>query len=221
MKENLLYFAKLTSSSLFSFLKINILGAVSTVSVFIIGLFLLAETVNVGSSGHVSAIPFVMMSVFTKPLTATLFYLICIASPFLFFMLCNKYLISKNINKLIKDKSDNYVNPVLDKILGKIKDRKNIIVADGKNYDSIKSMLMNQLKNENENKIVSKVITYGLKKVNLDDVDFKSDNFSIIETIKTKVIQALKNVSEPSRKPIFIVIAVQWIILILLWLLPI
>lgn len=118
------------------------------------------------------------------------------------------------------DQAENYLYPVLDKILIKLKENKDTILKNDKNYENIKAKVIQQLKNENENKLIKTIISYGLRKANLDNIDFSNENISFIEIIKTKTIQALKNVSKPSRKNIFILLLIQWIILLLIWIIP-
>lgn len=72
MKENLIYFAKLSGTAISSFLKINILAVFSTVLVVIIEFYLLSKNVNAGSSAHTSAIPFLAMMFAYRPIGSIL-----------------------------------------------------------------------------------------------------------------------------------------------------
>jgi hypothetical protein len=220
MKEKTIYVAKLTTSSIFSFIKINVIGAISSTLILILGFIILSTDIDPGHSGHVSAIPYLVMIFAVKPISSILFYITLIASPLLFFFLGNKYILSKVINKVLKDKSEKYIYPILDKILIKIKDNKDNLLKNGENYNDVKKKIIQQLKNENENRLTKKIVEYGLKKVKLDDVDFRNENLSIVEILKSKIIQVLQNISEPSRQSIWILLAAQWIILLLIWILP-
>lgn len=123
MKENLKYIAKLSTTALFSFLKINILATFSTVIVAIIGFFLLTKNINAGNSGHASPLPFLLMTFLARPLGSILWYLICLGSPFLFFTLGNKYILQKLASKIITDKSESAINPFVRKSTTKIQDK--------------------------------------------------------------------------------------------------
>jgi hypothetical protein len=220
MKEKTIYVAKLTTSSIFSFIKINAIGAMSSSLIFILGFIILSKNVNPGHSEHSSVIPYLLMIFAVKPITSILFYITLLASPLLFFFLGNKYILSKVINKVLQDKSEKYIYPILDKILIKVKDSKDNLLKNGENYNDVKKKIIQQLKNENENKWIKKIIEYSLKKINLDDVDFRNENLSIIEILKSKIIQVLQNISKPNRQSIWILLATQWIILLLIWILP-
>ena len=95
MKEKIIYFTKLASMSIFSFIKITLIGLISTVLVCILDFIVLSKNIDPGQSAHVSAIPYLLMIFFSKPIGSILFYLTLIASPFLFFTLGNKYILSK------------------------------------------------------------------------------------------------------------------------------
>ncbi len=217
MNERVIYFAKLTGMSIFSFIKINMLGATSTAIFALVGFILLNKNIDPGPSVHGSPIPYLMQIFLSKPFTSSLFYLVFVASPFLFFFLGNKYILSKVIHKVLRDKSENYLEPILDRVLIKIKEIKDNLIGNGENYKNIKIKLTNQLKNENENKWLKRTISYGLKKAKLDDVDFKDENLSHVDVIKKKIIQTLMDVSLPSRRAIWILILIQWIVVLLIW----
>ena len=57
-----------------------------------------------------------------------------------------------------------------------------------------------------------------MKKIKLDDIDFNQENQNFYDIIKLKTHQTLKNISEPSRKSIFILIGIQFAILLFIWL---
>jgi hypothetical protein len=218
MNENLKYFAKLSGSALASFLKINILVAVSTVTVIIIEFFLLSKNIDVESSGHASAIPFLAMMFVARPIGSILWYFTCIGSPFLFFMLGNKYIISKIANKLITDKSEKLINPLMDRILMNFQKKQSEIVRNSGDFAMAQLKLVQEVRNDkSENRWLKKVLVFGLKKINLDDVDFNSENLSFPQIIKAKTIQSLQDISAPNRNLILIPIACQWIILLFIW----
>lgn len=52
-----------------------------------------------------------------------------------------------------------------------------------------------------------------MKKIKLEDVDFSKEDQNFFDIIKEKTIQSLQNITKP-RKPIWIAIAIQWIILL-------
>ncbi len=81
-----------------------------------------------------------------------------------------------------------------------------------------KLKIIDEIKNDqNENKWLKKIIVFGLKKIKLDDVDFNKEYQNFYNIIKEKTIQSLKDISEPSKKSIWIAIAIQWMIFMFIW----
>ena len=218
MKENLKYIAKLSTIALFSFVKINMLAAFSTIIVGVIGFFLLTKNIDAGNSGHASATPFLVMTFFARLIGSILWCLVCFGSPFIFFVLGNKYILSKLANKLITDKSDSLINPLLENVLEKFKENQSESLKNTGDFSLNKLKLIHEIQNnKSENRLLRKIIVFGMKKIKLDDINFSQENLNFFDIIKLKTIQSLQNITQPSRTIILFPIIVQWIILIFLW----
>ncbi|WP_278010061.1 hypothetical protein [Flavobacterium gyeonganense] len=162
MKEQVKYFAKISSIAIFSFIKINLLGFVNTLICCTIGCFLLSA--NVGHAAHTNSGALILLVFFTsKPVGTTLLVLIFLA-PFLYIILGNKYIISKVVHRLIKDKSESTITPLLDKVLTKFKENQPDGLKKGADLGLAKIKLLNQVKSETDNKWLKKVLLFGLKK---------------------------------------------------------
>lgn len=61
------------------------------------------------------------------------------------------------------------------------------------------------------------MLSFGLKKIKLDDVDLSQNDIDFKDVIKMKTIAALHDSTEPSRKAILAVLMLQWIFLLLIW----
>lgn len=219
MKENLKYIARLSIIAIFSFLKINILATLSTVIVAIIGFFLLTKNIDAGNSGHASPLPFLLMTFMARPVGSILWYLICFGSSILFFMLGNKYILQKLANKVITDKSESVINPLLERFLQKFKTKQPEILKNAGDFSIHKLKLIQEIKNDpSENKWLRKIIVFGMKKIKIEDVDFNKEDQNFFDVIQEKTIQVLKDISKPSRTPIWIGLAIQWIIVLFIWL---
>jgi len=215
MKEQVKYFTKITSIAVFSFIKINSLGAVNTLICCIIGAFLLSA--NVGHAAHSNSGPLILLVFFmSKPVGTILLSLIFLA-PILYVILGNKYIISKVIHRLIKDKSESTITPLLDRVLTKFKNNQPDNIKTGVDLGLAKIKLLNQVKSETDNKWLKKVLSFGLKKIKLDDIDLSQNNTDFKDVIKTKTIAALHDSTQPSRKAIFAVLILQWVFLMLIW----
>lgn len=221
MKDKLLYFGKLSASAAFSFVKINALGFISWGLTFSIAFVIMVYKVNPGQSAHASALPFLIGMVFGFPFSTLMMVFLGFVAPYLFFSLGTKYVVSKTAHRIITDRSESMIVPILDKILSKVFTEQSGLLKRGADYALLKLKLIEQAKNETENKWVRRVIVFGLKQVKLDDVEFGNDAQDNQTIIRNKILKAIHEISKPSRKLIWLLIGVQWLILLLIWLLPV
>lgn len=215
MKEHFIYIAKLSSVAVFNWIKINLLGLVSTVITFIIGLCVLLYQVDTGHAGHAGILPVFLIVFMSRPLGSVLVVLILLCN-ILYVMLSNKYVIGKVINKIINDKAESHILPLIDNILSKLKVKQPDLIKKGADYSMVKLKLIDQAKQESENKWVRKAICFGMEKIRLDDVDFSQENLSFNEIIKQKLFAALNNISAPSMQPIWLTVLFQWVSLLII-----
>lgn len=215
MNDNLKYTAKLFSSATFSFFKINIIGQFLYA---LIGVFTLCTIVYQSGTGmgHVTGGAAIMLLFALRPIGFGLTVISIFAGPFLLFTLGNKYIMSKIINKLISDKGEVLLFPIIDKVIDKLKLKQPELLKTGADKAMLQLKLIQAFKDSDENKWVKKILVYGLKKISLDEVDFKDENVSFSDIIKNKIITGLKNVSQPSRNFFWISLGVQIVLLILI-----
>lgn len=215
MQEHLKYISSLSLSALFSFLKIYLLATTSTVLVAFLGFILIAKNVDVGTSARVSIIPFILLVFTTKPVSAILWCLVLFGSPFLFFVLANKYVVLKVTHKVISDKHDDVIIPLLEEILRKFRAKKSAVRKNVEEYSRHKMKLIQDVNEHPEtDKWLKRVVTFALKKVRLDDIDFSDEHLDFFEIIKIKTIQFFRNITAPKRSMIWIPIIIQWGILV-------
>lgn len=218
MQENFKYIAKLSGSALFSFIKINLLGTISTIIVVVIGFFLLTQDVNVGSSGHATPIPFIIATFILRPVSTILFSIVFFSSSALFLTFGNKYIISKLVNRITIDKGEGYLVALLDKLMLKYKQQQPAVLRNAGDFTIQKLKVIQDIKNDKTvNKWLRKVIVLGMEKIRLDGIEFNDENQNPYEIIRNRTIESLKNIMEPSRKMIWMIFALQWAILLFIW----
>lgn len=215
MNDNLKYTAKLLSSATFSFFKINIIGQLLYVILAICTLFAIVYQSGAGM-GHVTGGAAVMLLFAVRPVGFGLTVIAILVIPFLLFSLGNKYIISKTIHKLLSDKGEVLLFPIIDKVINKIKLNQPDLLKQGADKAMLQLKLIQAFKDSDENKWLKKIIIYGLKKVSLNEVDFKDENVSFSDIIKDKIITGLKNISVPSRNFFWISLGFQIVLLILI-----
>lgn len=216
MNDNLKYTAKLFSSASFSFFKINILGQFLIAFVTVISLITIIYQSSGTGMAHVNGISVVTFLFALRPIGFSLTVLSIFITPFLLFSLGNKYVISKTIHKLLSDKGETLLVPIIDKVLNKIKSHQPELLKKGSDTTKLKLKLLQEIRDSKESKWLKKIIIFGFQKVNLDDVDFSDEKVSFSDIIKTKIITGLKNISQPSRNFFWIILAIQIVLLILI-----
>lgn len=218
MNDNIKYASKLFGSAAFSFFKINILGQFLTAFLAILSLFIIIYQSSGTGMAHVNGLAIVGFLFTLRPIGFGLTLLSIFLIPFVLFSLGNKYIISKTIHKLLSEKDEVLLFPIIDKVLGQIKSNQPELLKTGADKTKLQLKLLQEIRDSKENKWLKKIILYGFKKVNLDDVDFSDENVSFSDIIKNKIISHLKNISEPSRSFFWIILGIQIVILILIFL---
>ncbi len=216
LKNNVKYFAKLSGFFALKFLMYYIIGIILTIIFLIVGLYLLTQTV--GNTGHSGAHLFIIATISAKPITGTLFYLTFILSPYLLFTLSIKIAISYVINKILNDRSEDLIISIIDKLFDKFRKIQPKVLQNSADYTLVKLKMIQDIKRSNENKIIKRILMFGLKKITFDDIDFTSENLSFYDILKRKLIEKLHELSEPSTKLFWIFIGFQVILLLLMYL---
>ncbi|OCA72678.1 hypothetical protein BBH99_02875 [Chryseobacterium contaminans] len=214
------YLSKLSAVFIFSLFKIYAIGILSTVITFSLGIYIMAESLG-SSLGHSGTLAFLTVTVMAKPLSAGLFYLLMIAAPFCIAIFSTKYGMSRIISRLVQDHSKTILVPFIDKVVGKIKNNEPVVVRNSTDYALAKVRLVNEFKNSSENKILKRVLGYALNKVKFDELNLGGENVDFYDIIKTKLIEKLHELAEPSAMIFYIYIGLQWLSLILLYFLDI
>lgn len=215
MNDNFKYATKLFGSATFTFFKINILGQLLFCVIAVLTLGTIIYQSGHGM-GHVNGSAAILLLFALRPIGFSLAVLSIFTIPFLLFSLGNKYIISKIINKLLSDKGEILLYPIIDKVLDKIKLNQPDLLKQGADKTKLQLKLIQEIRDSNDNKWLKKIIIYGFKKVSLNDIDFKDENVSFSDIIKDKIITGLKNVSKPSRNFFWIILGIQITLIILI-----
>ncbi|MCX8524468.1 hypothetical protein OF897_11150 [Chryseobacterium formosus] len=215
--DELKYVAKLLSRATLSFLKINLIGQISIVVLCIITIVLIiAQTFNNGGGPvHTSGQAAVLVLFLARPISFGLTILTVFGAPFLLFTLGNKYVMTRTINRLIADKGEQILFPIIDRILNKVKANQPQLMQSGVDKTKFQLKVLQEIRDSKENKWFKKIIAFGFKKVELNEIDFRDENVSFTEIVKNKIIDKLKDISEPSRLFFYLILGWQTLILLL------
>jgi len=216
MLRHLNYFSKLATTAAVSWLKINLLGLISLSFTFSFSLIFMLS--DLSEAGHVDALAFLLYLMETKTIPFIILLLLLV-SPIVLLVLSHQYIIAKITNRVVNDKAETYLYPILDKIILKFKTLQPELIKQNADAALVKVKLIHQIKNESENKWVKRILIYGLEKVQLDHNNFGKADANFGDIIKTKTLEALHNITEPGRKNIWLLLGSQWLCLLLIWIL--
>ncbi|NBX80987.1 MAG: hypothetical protein EBQ94_11525 [Flavobacteriales bacterium] len=215
MKENLQYTAKLAGLAVLTFLKINVPGQI------LIGIFSAAILVtllfqSVDGGAHSGAEAGIVLIFVARPFASILALLAFFLSPILLFYLGNKYILTKLINKVISDKGENILFPLLDKVLNKLQEKQPALFAKGSDKALLKIKMVQEIKESTENKWFKRIILFALKKVHLSELDLADENMSFNDVVKKSTLTVLKSITEPSRSFFWIICGAQVLVFLLI-----
>lgn len=216
MNENLQYTAKLAGSAALSFLKINVPGQllIGLISSAIFATLLL-QSVNGGA--HAGAAAGLLIIFFARPLACILALIFIIGSPILLFVLGNKYIITKLINRLVHDKGENILFPLLDKILNKLQEKQPNLFAKGSDKMLLQFKMVQEIKDSTENRWFKRIVLFALNKVHLSEMDFSDENKSFNAVFKDATLTVLKSITEQSRSFFWIICGAQFFLFLLIY----
>lgn len=217
---HLKYFSKLSAVFIFSLFKIYAIGIISTITVLVLGIYILAESLG-SSLGHSGALAFIVATVMAKPVSAGLFYLLIIIAPFIIAIFATKYAMAGIISRLLKDHTKTILIPFIDKVLDKFKTNQPAVVRTSADFALAKMKLLNEFRSSSENKILKRILGYALNKIKFDELNLGDEHANFYDIIKTTLIEKLHELAEPSAMIFYIYIGLQWVSLILLYFLNI
>jgi hypothetical protein len=215
--DRIKYGAGLAASAAFSFIKINLLGALST-GLAVVVMFLLMSYQGFGDGpgpAHASGWATIVVLFTMRPIAFILAVAILFVSPFALFALGNKYILMKTAGRMIKDKGEPILYPLIDAAVLRIRQGQPELLRKGGDTLKTKLHMIQAVKDSNENRWTKRITMWGLKKADLHDVDFGAEDLSIMQTIRDRVVSALHTFSTPSRKFFWSILAIQWCAVVL------
>jgi hypothetical protein len=222
MDDKYAYIAKLVAKTGFSFLKINILGQLAinfftAISLIFVIIQSTGNSTFLGGPIHYSGEMAVIQLFSMRPIGTSIVMLSLFICPYLLFTLGSKYLLSKTIHQILNDKGEKILYPLIEKIIDKIKMQNPDLFNKGEDFVKLKLKMLLEVEQSDENKWIKKIVKYGLKKIELSEVDFNNtDNKSTASILNDKIITKLKAISKPSRSFFWIILSVNFLIFILI-----
>jgi len=137
--------------------------------------------------------------------------------PILLFLFSNKYVFATVAGKVVEERQDDLIVPVLDKVLLVFQSNQPELMQRTGDYTFAKLKLINQVKNTQiENPWIKRIVIFGLNKIKFDSLDLDNNN-SFYDIVKSKFIAVLEMLTESDNRPFWICIAIQWLVILFIW----
>lgn len=208
--ENTKIAAKISGKIFLKWIFIFGLGNIVTFITFFIAIY---SNIEMAGGGHGNIIALFLGLLLSNLLA----FLLVIGAPvFLvfYFMLANKISIETAIYLLWKSKMGDFISEKVGSI-AKLITEKEGWSKDLSDKALLKAKVLQLIKNDkNTSKLQRKVIEYGLKKIQLDDIDFEEEHINLATILTTKFNNFVSQTVQPSLKLVWILAAVQILLLI-------
>ncbi|WP_411973601.1 hypothetical protein ACLCDV_10240 [Sphingobacterium sp. Lzh-3] len=198
--------------------KLSVLGTKSLVKYYLLAIVSTLLYLVVGSLQFKASHEAFFSTVSPAQAAARFIWLIgLILLPVLLFIFSNKYVLSKIASLVVEERQDDLILPAFDKAMLVFQSNQPDVIQNVADYSFAKLKLINDVKNTKiENPWVKRIVVFDLNKVKFDALDLdKNDSFYAI--LRSKFMQVLEILTEPSSKSFWLCIFVQWLILLVVW----
>jgi hypothetical protein len=207
MKENLSLLKKIALKAGFSWIKIIVLGILISIIGVITSLILYSNHENPSGSNSLTTL-------FTKQyLTTILFVSSCVMLVFTV-VFANKFALHTTISLVYKEKLQNFIEPKIDTYIANISKKQPGWLDKVTSASGVKLKLLGEMRfDKNISTLNKKVLQFGFKQINMDDVDFSQPDINYPAIISYKINQKIAELATPSMKLFWILSLLLTIIL--------
>ncbi|KAJ1499945.1 hypothetical protein HMI54_011241 [Coelomomyces lativittatus] len=213
---------KIIGKSTLKFVMVVALGIALCLLSIIVSYYSLSHQPDAGSTmghvGHTGSALAMMLAWFSLDFwSAILFFSSLLIFPFLYFVLANQAAVQTAIYQIWSNKLSDWVAPKVDQYLQKLEAKQPNWMKHTSDKALVKLKLLEANKTDNQTpQLQKKVISFLLKKVKLDDVDFQKDSITITSILSEKLVETLNEFAAPSNTFLWIVFGAH----LLLFLIP-
>ena len=116
-------------------------------------------------------------------------------------MFANKFAIHTIVSIVYKEKLQDFVTPKIEKYISNISNKQPDWLNKLTNASAVKIKLLGELRFDSDiNSVNRKVLQYGFKKINLDDVDFSQTHLDYPAIIAFKINEKISKIATPDMK---------------------
>ena len=216
MENKITTLQKLSLSAVYSFIKIYFLGIGSLTVSFFAGITILLHSTSI-KGAHSSGQSGIIALFASAPLQSILLLLILLSLFFIVTFAAN-YVVQKIVYKIVQEKSENTIIPTLDKIIQQCRKDQQSELKSIRDFNLAKKRLIQYLQGKQENKWIKKIIFYYLRKLKINESQLNLADKDLFELIRQKVIDSLNSISSPRKTAFWILIAIHWVCVLLIYL---
>lgn len=133
----------------------------------------------------------------------------------IYFIIANKTSLSFIISRLFDEKLSSILGEKVYYLLASISEKQPNWVQSIKNGAALKEKLLDSSQQDSSlNKIQRKAIAYGLKKINLDDINFQQENLNLPQEVSDRLMFKLSEIAKHSYGLFWIVAGVQALLML-------
>lgn len=224
MKEELIgnikLFAKISGKATLAWIKVVLIGAVIMIVNLVIAIMLLGDNSGGGfpASAHAGILGAVMgfILLFVIKFWTALLLTVGILAPVLFIILANKNAIASAVYNVWKYKIADFIEPKIDFYIDKIIQKQPDFLKNITDWSVVKVKLLDTINNDSQTpKLQKRIIKFVLKKIKMDDVNFKDPNTNLNSILSLKIKQFVAGFAEPDLKLVWILVGIDIFLIIL------
>lgn len=224
MKEELIgnikLFAKISGKATLAWIKVVLIGAVIMIVNLVIAIILLGDNSAGGfpASAHAGILGAVMgfFLLFVVEFWTALLLTVGILAPVLFIILANKNAIASAVYNVWKYKIADFIEPKIDFYIDKILQKQPDFLKNITDWSVVKVKLLDTINNDSQTpKLQKRIIKFVLKKIKMNDVNFKDPNTNLNSILSLKIKQFIAGFAEPNLKLVWIIVGIDIVLIIL------
>lgn len=216
---HLTFYAKTAAAALLRWLFISGVGLILAMIGVYIAIHLIGNNTGAGyagaRTGSLIGVIFTFLSLFNTEFWSALLLTMSVAFVFIYSMVASKISLGFIISSLYQHKLAGIINEKITHTIRTLT-QKPSWAQTVDSASALKTRLFSATKEDSTlNKIQRKVIDYAIKKIKLDDINFKHDNVNLPEDISSRVMEQLSEAAKPSYLLFWIAISLHALLVVL------
>lgn len=198
--------------AVFTVLKLYMVAMLSSVASLVISVIILITSAP-GAAPHASGAAALLVLASTRPWNCIIALLI-VVTGFLLIILAGKYTVNKVVHRIVSDKSENTILPLLNKVIEQFRQGRPAAMDKVSEATWSKMRLIQEVKEHSENPWVRRALVFAFKKARLEDIDLARQDMQLSELIRDRTMLAIREMSTPDKSLFWIVIGIQWVLVL-------